>query len=185
MGKVAVRQRVALSPADALRLWTDVSRWPTFVDGFARALRLDREWPQPGSQLVWESVPRGRGRVTERVEAYDPGGRFATRVFEEQLSGAQTVEVARMEDEEGGTMTVLGLEYELQRFQGILGRLADVLFIRRALRDSLRRTLRRFAIEAREDATLLLSREDATPGGPRAGMPEAGQGDAGEERRWT
>jgi hypothetical protein len=31
---------------------------------------------------------------------------------------------------------------------------ADVLFVRRALRDALRRTLRRFAVEAEEEAGL-------------------------------
>jgi hypothetical protein len=47
----------------------------------------------------------------------------------------------------------LSLEYTLTKY-GPLGALADVIFIRRALRDSLRRTLTRFGVEAREDAEL-------------------------------
>jgi hypothetical protein len=47
----------------------------------------------------------------------------------------------------------LSLEYELTRY-GPLGGIADALFIRRALRDSLRRTLYRFSIEAEEEAEL-------------------------------
>ena len=47
----------------------------------------------------------------------------------------------------------MSLEYELTRY-GPLGGVADALFIRRALRDSLRRTLYRFTIEAEEEANL-------------------------------
>ncbi len=47
----------------------------------------------------------------------------------------------------------LRLEYELAR-SGPLRGVADVLFIRRALRDSLRRTLDRFAVEVEEEAAL-------------------------------
>ena len=45
------------------------------------------------------------------------------------------------------------LEYELTKY-GPLGGLADAIFIRRALRDALRRTLCRFAVEAEEEAGL-------------------------------
>ncbi len=47
----------------------------------------------------------------------------------------------------------LRLDYELAR-GGPLSGVADWLFIRRALRDALRRTLQRFAVEAEEDAGL-------------------------------
>ena len=47
----------------------------------------------------------------------------------------------------------LTLEYELARGGPFRG-LADALFIRRALRDALRRTVRRFAVEAEEEAGL-------------------------------
>ncbi len=47
----------------------------------------------------------------------------------------------------------LSLEYTLTRY-GPLNALADVLFMRRALRDSLARTVRRFAVEAEEEAGL-------------------------------
>ncbi len=76
---------VALTPEEALRLWTDLSRWPAFIEGFAR------------------------------VE--------------------------------------LSLEYTLTGY-GPFGALADAIFIRRALRDSLRRTMARFEVEAEEEAGL-------------------------------
>ncbi|MFL5867343.1 MAG: SRPBCC family protein [Thermoleophilaceae bacterium] len=140
---------VSLAPEAALKLWTDVRRWPTFVEGFARVLELSDDWPGDGSKLVWESIPGGRGRVTEQVVASGPG-RFATQVFEEALTGRQAVRVA--EDAEGSRVE-LSLEYELSQY-GPLRAVADVIFIRRALRDALRRTLGRFAVEAEEEATL-------------------------------
>jgi len=140
---------VRLAPEATLALWTDVRRWPSFVEGFARVVELDEQWPAEGSRLVWESSPDGRGRVTEKVVERGTG-RFATDVFEDALNGRQAVSV--LEDAEG-TRVELALEYELTKY-GPLSGLADALFIRRALRDSLGRTLRRLAVEAEDDAGL-------------------------------
>ena len=140
---------VPLPPDDALRLWTDVDRWPSFVEGFARRVSLASEWPAVGARVVWESNPDGRGRVTETVTAHS-SDRFATQVYEERLMGTQTFRVAPAND---GSEVALSLDYELTR-GGILGGLADAIFIRRALRDSLRRTLFRFEIEAEDEAGL-------------------------------
>jgi hypothetical protein len=140
---------VPLPAASARRLWTDTSRWPTFVDGFARVIEIDPAWPEPGSKVVWESGPAGRGRVTERIREVTPET-IVTAVFEEQLTGIQTVNF----DPEGeGTYITIELVYELQK-GGPLRWLTDILFIRRALTDALRRTLRRFSTEAAEEASL-------------------------------
>jgi hypothetical protein len=141
---------VPLTPEAALRLWTDVSRWPAFVEGFARVIEQDREWPGAGGRVVWESVPTGRGRVTERVTEDSGADRFSTLVFEDRLAGRQTL---RAVESEGGARVELALEYTLTRY-GPLAVVADAIFIRRALRDSLRRTLYRFAVEAEEEAGL-------------------------------
>jgi len=138
-----------LTPEAVLQLWTDVSRWPSFVEGFARVVELDPELPEEGSRAIWESVPAGRGRVTEKVADGAPG-RFATLVFEDRLSGRQTV---RAIESETGARVELSLEYTLTSY-GLLGPLADVIFIRRALRDSLRRTITRFGVEAQDEAGL-------------------------------
>ena len=140
---------VPLPPDDALRLWTDVDRWPSFVEGFARRLSLTPDWPAQGARVVWETNPDGRGRVTETVTAHS-SDQFATQVYEERLMGTQTFRVAPSND---GSEVALSLEYELTG-HGPLSGLADTLFIRRALRDSLRRTLFRFEIEAEEEAGL-------------------------------
>ncbi|MGH2801570.1 MAG: hypothetical protein ACRDL4_00800, partial [Thermoleophilaceae bacterium] len=56
-------------------------------------------------------------------------------------------------ESEGGSRAELSLEYRLSKY-GPLGVVADAIFIRRAIRDSLRRTLFRFALEAEEEASL-------------------------------
>ena len=143
------RQRVALPPGEALALWLEMDRWPSFVEGFARLTGPDPAWPEPGAQIAWESIPGGRGRVTERILERDPG-RVVTEVFEDALTGRQTVRVG---EAPGGAAIEVELEYTLAR-GGPLREVADVIFIRRALRDALRRTLRRFAVEAEEEAGL-------------------------------
>jgi uncharacterized membrane protein len=142
---------VALPPERAFALWTDLTRWPTFIDGFGHVDRLDGAWPDEGAKLVWRSGPAGRGVVTEKVVASEPGERFVTQVFEERMSGAQAVTFA--ETDEGSTRVDIELDYQLAE-GGPLKAVTDFLFIRRALTDALRRTLRRFATEAAEEASL-------------------------------
>ena len=84
---------LVLTPEAALRLWTDVDRWPSFVEGFARPVDRSPEWPHAGARLVWESSPAGRGRVTEKVMEAEGPDRFVTQVFEERLHGVQTFRV--------------------------------------------------------------------------------------------
>jgi hypothetical protein len=179
--RASARSTLPLAPPDVLRLWTDVERWPSFVEGFARRLELTEAWPEPGGRIVWESAPSGRGRVTETVMEHG-ADRFSTQVYEAALAGVQTLRVvpahgggegegsndgaegARSNDStervisDGGgeadaSEVELSLEYELARYGPLRG-LADALFIRRALRDALRRTLYRFAVEAEEEARL-------------------------------
>jgi hypothetical protein len=147
--RASARTSLPLPPAEVLRLWSDVERWPSFVEGYARRLDLTDSWPEPGGRVVWESTPDGRGRVTEAVTENEPD-RFSTQVFEKALTGVQALRALPADD---GSEVELSLEYELTRY-GPLGGVADALFIRRALRDSLRRTLYRFSIEAEEEADL-------------------------------
>jgi hypothetical protein len=130
-------------------MWSDVDRWPSFVEGFARRLELTEAWPEPGGRVVWESTPVGRGRVTETV-VERAGDRLTTQVYEEALTGTQTLRALPAPD---GSEVELSLEYELSRYGPLRG-VADALFIRRALRDALRRTLSRFGVEAEEEAQL-------------------------------
>jgi Polyketide cyclase / dehydrase and lipid transport len=143
------RGTVPLPPADAVALWTNVDRWPTFIEGFGRVIECSPGWPAEGERLSWESSPGGRGRVTEKVVERSPD-RFTTMVFESALMGRQTL---RAVPHGAGAEVELSLEYTLVKY-GPLSGVADALFIRRALRDSLVRTVGRFAVEAEDEAGL-------------------------------
>ncbi len=151
MRLVEARGSVPLAPAEALELWTNTDRWPTFVEGFGRLVEAEPEWPEPGARVAWDSIPGGRGRVIERVIERDPG-RVVTQVSEDALAGMQTFRVEPAPGA-GGSVVELALEYKLSG-GGPFRDLADAIFIKRALRDSLRRTVRRFAVEAEEEAGL-------------------------------
>jgi hypothetical protein len=143
------RGTVPLQPDEALWLWTNVERWPTFIEGFARVVECSPGWPGEGERVSWESTPGGRGRVTEKVVEMRPDS-FSTMVFESALMGRQTL---RAVPHTTGAEVELSLEYTLVKY-GPLSVVADALFIRRALRDSLQRTVGRFAVEAEEEAGL-------------------------------
>jgi uncharacterized membrane protein len=147
---VEVAGAVPLDPEAAAALWRDLRRWSSFVEGLQRIEQQSPDWPQPGAKVVWVSGAGGRGRVTEKVLSSEPTA-FSTRVHEERLSGTQAIVFEPAAG--GGAAARLSLDYELPG-AGPLKVVTDLLFIRRALRDSLTRTLRRFAVEAQEDAGL-------------------------------
>ena len=171
MRTVRVGRDLAIAPSDAIGAWADPACWPGFFEGLSRIVELDERWPAPGASAVWESGPEGRGRVTERVVDLDLAARLVTEVTEEELGGGsprlrgrQTFKVAAGEgsviagaDEDAPVATPshaeLCLEYELVRGRGVPGPLTDLLFVRRALRDSLGRTLERFAAEAARETS--------------------------------
>jgi hypothetical protein len=138
-----------VTPLVARRLWVDTTRWPTFVDGFGHVTQIDDNWPEPGSKVVWESGPAGRGRVSERIRELNDNA-VATDVFDVQMTAVQVI---RFEPAEDGCNVFLSLDYELPD-AGPLRRLTDALFIRRSLAMALERTLRRFSTEAADEATL-------------------------------
>jgi uncharacterized protein YndB with AHSA1/START domain len=150
MGVARERGVTALPPDAALRLWLETDRWATWVDGFGRVRRRHERWPEPGAVVVWESKPGGRGTVTEKVVAIEPPVRVVVDVLDSRMSGRQTT---TFEADEDGCRVLVELDYALTG-GGPLRKLADVTFIRRSLRDSIRRTLGRFAIEAAEEAAL-------------------------------
>lgn len=148
------RVRAAVSvpglASEAEALWYEPRRWPAWVDGFGHVAKVEGEWPAPGARVVWDSKPGGRGRVVERVTAYEARSGQTLAVEDEQLRGTQRVSFVPGAD----TVEVaLELEYEIKG-ANVLTPLTDALFIRRALRDSLRRSLSRFAYELRADREL-------------------------------
>jgi hypothetical protein len=127
---------------EAEELWYDPHRWAAWIDGFGHVAKLEGEWPHAGARLLWDSRPQGRGRVAENVIAYEPRGGQTLEVEDERLHGTQTV---TFEPDDDQVRVGLTLEYSLKSRNPVV----DVLFIRRALRDSLQRTLTRFGHELR------------------------------------
>jgi uncharacterized membrane protein len=136
----------------AWRLWTDLSRWPAFVEGFKHVERQSGQFPQEDARIQWVSTPGGRGTVSEKVVASEPGRRLETQVFEEAMTATQAVTFAGS-PETDGTRIEFELDYRLTQ-AGVLRQLTDVLFIRRALAAAIDRTLQRFVREAEEEAAL-------------------------------
>jgi polyketide cyclase/dehydrase/lipid transport protein len=147
MGRAAASVEVPGLASEAEAVWYDPQRWPAWVDGFSHSVKLEGGWPAVGARSVWESKPGGRGRVVERVSAYEARIGQTLEVEDEKLRGTQRVSFSPDADE---VEVALELEYELKE-RNPLTPLTDALFIRRALRDSLKRSLTRFARERRGD----------------------------------
>ena len=147
MGRTRASVTLPGLASDAEALWYDPQRWPAWVDGFGHTAKLEGDWPAVGARSVWDSKPGGRGRVVERVTAYEARAGQTVEVEDEKLRGTQRVSFEPGNDD---VTVVLELEYELKE-RNALTPVADALFIRRALRDSLKRSLLRFARERRSD----------------------------------
>jgi hypothetical protein len=134
---------------DAEELWYDPHRWAAWIDGFGHVAKLEGDWPHAGARLLWDSRPQGRGRVSERVTEYEARAGQTLAVEDARLEGTQQVAFEPQGDE---VLVSLTLEYTLKE-RSVVTPLLDLVFIRRALRDSLQRTLERFGHERRADVT--------------------------------
>ena len=148
MGRAVASQLVPGPLAEVEALWYEPARWPSWIDGFAHVASISGGWPERGGALDWDSRPGGRGRVRERVTAFELRAGQTAEVEDEQLSGTQSVAFSA----EGDRVRItLSLEYRLKE-RNPLTALVDLLFIRRALAASLQRSLARFARERAADA---------------------------------
>jgi hypothetical protein len=134
---------------EAEELWYDPHRWAAWIDGFGHVTKLEGDWPRPGARLLWDSRPQGRGRVQEQVTEYEARTGQTLEVEDGRLIGTQSV---RFAPEGDSTIVILTLEYTLKQ-RTIITPIVDALFIRRSLRDSLRRTVTRFGHERRAEVT--------------------------------
>ena len=143
MPAVGVVKTFAGTVAEAERCWYETAGWHLWVDGLDRVLAVDGDWPAAGSSVTWESGPAGRGRVVERVIAYEPLRGQALVVDDDSISGRQSVAFAGADERVQVSLT---LEYKLVH-RTIVSPVVDVLFIRRAMATSLGATLGRFGAE--------------------------------------
>ena len=147
MGRAKASITVPGRAADAEELWYDPHRWQAWVDGFGHVVLLDDGWPRRGAELVWQSPPGGRGRVTERVVAYEMRLGQTVEVDDATITGRQTVEFEPGLESVGVT---LSLEYRIKD-RTPLTPVVDLLFVRRAMADALRRTVTRFSNERKAE----------------------------------
>lgn len=150
MRRVSASAIVPGSVSDAEGLWYDLDRWASFVDGFSAVLQREPQWPEAGSKLVWRSTPHGRGEVHERVTAYEAGRGQTSDFHDAKLTGSQSVDFAPHGEH---TRVTLTMEYRIEE-PTALTPLVDLLFVRRAVGDALRRTVARFSRERQGDIAL-------------------------------
>ena len=151
MGKARAQIDLPVQVSAAEALWYDTARWPVFVDGLGHVVKVEGDWPREGARVVWNSVPAGRGRVAEVVTSYEVRVGQTVQVEDEQITGTQIVTFAPL----GGGRSRMALELTWKhKFPNAATPLVDLLFVRRAFTDALRRTLSRFSREVRVDAEL-------------------------------
>ena len=147
MGRAKASISVPGRAADAEALWYDPHRWQAWIDGFGHVVSLSDGWPNRGAELVWESPPGGRGHVTERVVAYEMRLGQTLEVEDATLTGTQKV---AFEPGPEAVEITLSLEYRIKD-RTALTPVVDLLFVRRAMTDALRRTVTRFANERKAE----------------------------------
>lgn len=130
----------------AEELFYDLARWPGFVDGFAAVVKREGGWPEAGGRLIWDSRPNGRGRVLEVVKAMRAGEGQVVDVDDPRLRATQTTSFDARGDD---VLVTVEWDYELKDV-----RFPASLFVRRALGDSLTRTMQRYRLERIGDADL-------------------------------
>jgi hypothetical protein len=151
MGRAKAQIDLPVQVSAAEALWYETSRWPVFVDGLGHVSKVEGDWPHEGARLTWESVPAGRGRVVETVTSYEVRVGQTVQVEDAQITGTQIVTFAPLGD--GRSRMALELSWK-HKFPNVMTPLVDLLFVRRAFADALRRTLSRFSREVRVDAEL-------------------------------
>ena len=147
MGRAKASISVPGRTAEAEALWYDPHRWQAWIDGFGHVVSLSDGWPRRGAELVWESPPGGRGRVTERVVAYEMRLGQTLEVEDATMTGTQKV---AFEPGPEAVEITLSLEYRIKD-RTALTPVVDLLFVRRAMTDALRRTVTRFANERKAE----------------------------------
>jgi len=139
---VRVAEALPGSVHEAETCWYDTRRWPAWIDGLARVVAVEGDWPSAG-RVIWESGPAGRGRVVEDVVEQEPLHGQTVAVEDDSIEGRQSVSFTPVE---AGVEVALALSYRIKK-RSVFTPLVDLLFVRRAMATSLRTTLLRFGAE--------------------------------------
>jgi hypothetical protein len=147
VGTVSVSRTVPGPLAGVQARWYLVDEWPRWVDGLERIEGVEGDWPGAGAVVRWTSRPLGRGAVRELVLDYEPGAGQTLEVCDESIDGTQAVSFTEVPE---GVEIELALNYRL-RSHPVLMLPVDLLFVRRAMRASLRATLDAFGLMVEEE----------------------------------
>ena len=142
MPTVRVAEAFPGSVHEAETCWYDTRRWPAWIDGLARVVAVEGDWPSAG-RVIWESGPAGRGRVVEDVVEQEPLHGQTVAVEDDSIEGRQTVSFTPVE---AGVEVEVALSYRIKK-RSVFTPLVDLLFVRRAMATSVRTTLLRFGAE--------------------------------------
>ena len=147
MSTIQASASVQASLAEVWDYYFDPRGWPAWVDGFGRVQSSDG-YPDAEGSLRWQSIPAGRGEVTEHVLEHEP--RRVHRIAYRDPTSAGELRTS-FSIEGPGTLVEQQLTYRLVR-RGPFARLTDLLFIRSQMRGSMERTLARLRLEVEEVA---------------------------------
>jgi Polyketide cyclase / dehydrase and lipid transport len=146
--KASIELPAQVSAAE--RLWYDVGRWASFVDGFHHAEKVEGDWPEAGSRVRWASTPDGRGLVDEHVVHYEVRAGQTVQVEDPKMLGTQTVTFTPKP--EGHSQLTIELDYRIKGSGPF--NVLTAFFVKRAFADSMKRTLGRFRRELQGELAL-------------------------------
>ena len=147
MSAIVESASVEASLAEVWDYYFESRGWPAWVDGFGRVVSSDG-YPEAGGSLRWQSIPAGRGEVTEHVLEHEP--RRVHRIAYRDPTSAGELRTS-FSIEGSRTLIEQELDYRLVR-RGPFARLTDLLFIRSQMRGSMQRSLARLKLEVEEVA---------------------------------
>jgi carbon monoxide dehydrogenase subunit G len=138
MAVVKRKIQIEASPQKTMDLLSDASRWPDWYPGMTD-ISIAAPFPEEGGKVTFKVKSAGVSMpITETVLDYRPG-RLQLFEMEGTLSGRARWEV----DPEGdGTCLTTTFDYGLPG--GVLGKIADALFVQRLNAKSLEQGLNNF-----------------------------------------
>jgi coenzyme Q-binding protein COQ10 len=138
MAVVKRKIQIEASPQKTMDLLSDASRWPDWYPGMTD-ISIAAPFPEEGGKVTFKVKSAGVSMpITETVLDYRPG-RLQLFEMEGTLSGRARWEV---DPEDGGTWLTTTFDYGLPG--GVLGKIADTLFVRRLNAKSLEQGLNNF-----------------------------------------
>ncbi len=145
MGEAKAETTIDADLKEVWDIYFDDQGWARWVDGFAR-VESSEGYPERDGTLTWESIPPGRGRVTERVLDHEP--RKLHRISFDDPESEGRLETT-FEIRGDGVHVVQTMTYTIKH-AGLFGPAADIFFVRRQVVGSLERSLGRLKHEAEE-----------------------------------